>query len=134
MKALTLLLLELLETNNDVLLGDLLPAALGNEGGADGLELAVVKDSLWGTLDVDDVAGLDEGGGGCGGEGRSVLEGLGLTAEVKHRGSHRECGMSVSVSGGVSQSQGLEEERREATEVQKKKVCSKTEHSTTQSL
>lgn len=45
-KQLTLLLLELLQTNNDVLLGNLLPAALRYESGANLLELFVIEDSL----------------------------------------------------------------------------------------
>lgn len=59
MVGLALLLLELLETDNDVVGGGVDPAALGHKGGANGLELGVVEYPLGRALDVDHVAGLD---------------------------------------------------------------------------
>lgn len=83
-----ILLLQLLQANNDVLLGSIDPAVLRHQGGASLLELLIVEDSLGGALNVDDVAGLDELGSGSGGERRPVLEVLGLAAEVKDGRGH----------------------------------------------
>lgn len=101
MKVFIFFFFEFFEINNDVFFGDFFLVVFGNEGGVDGFEFVVVKDFFWGMFDVDDVVGFDEGGGGCGGEGRFVFEGFGFIVEVKYCGSYCECGMSVSVSGGV---------------------------------
>ena len=91
------LLQQLLQANNDVLLGGIDPAVLRHQGGASLLELLIVENSLGGALDVDDIAGLDELGGGGRGERRPVLEGLGLAAEVKDcRGHFVKKGIGVS--------------------------------------
>ena len=83
-----ILLLQLLQANNDVLLGGIDPAVLRHQGGASLLELLIVENTLGGTLDVDNVAGLDELGSGGGGERRPVLEMLGLATEVKDGRGH----------------------------------------------
>lgn len=83
-----ILLLQLLQANNDVLLGSVDPAMLRHQSGASLLELLIVENSLGGALDVDDVASLDELGGGGGGERRPVLEMLGLAAEVENGRGH----------------------------------------------
>lgn len=83
-----ILLLQLLQANNDVLLGSIDPAVLRHQSGASLLKLLIVENSLGGALDVDDVASLDELGGGGGGERRPVLEMLGLAAEVENGRGH----------------------------------------------
>ena len=76
------LLLELLQADDDMLLGSIYPAAFGHQSGTGSLELGIVKDPLWRTLNVDDIAGLDQLCSRGGRQGRPMLEGLGLAAEV----------------------------------------------------
>lgn len=66
------------------------PAARRHEGGTNGLELGIVEDADGALLDVDGVAGIDQGLGCGGGQGRAVLEGLVLGAQVEDGGSHGE--------------------------------------------
>lgn len=90
------LLAQLLEADDDVVLGRVDPGLLLDDLGAGSLELGVVEDARGAgllaaaLLDVDLVASVDEGLGGGGGQGRAVLEGLGLRAEVKDGGRHGE--------------------------------------------
>lgn len=57
---------ELLEAEDDVVLGGLFPAAGGDNLGADGTELVNLVDALGVLFDLDGVAGVDEGLGGAG--------------------------------------------------------------------
>lgn len=83
-----LFLLELLQANNDMVGGGRLPRALLDEGCAYGFELGIVKDANGTALDIDSVAGLDQGLGGTRSKGRAVLKGLGLGPEVKDGAGH----------------------------------------------
>ena len=83
-----LLLGQLLQADDDVLLGDLSPAALRDERCAGSLELAVVEDALAAALHIDGVAGLDQLLGGGGRQGASVLERLALGTQVQYSGGH----------------------------------------------
>lgn len=82
------LLGQLLQADDDVVLGRLCPRALGDERGAGILEFPVLEDALvvgvgGAALDIDLVAGGEQllGGGGC--EAGAVLKGLGLGAGVQ---------------------------------------------------
>lgn len=81
---------ELLEANNETVLGGRHPRALLDEGGANVGKLVVVKDSQTRLLDVDLESGVQELSGGGGGERRSVLERLGLGSEMQLDGG-RHC-------------------------------------------
>ena len=87
------LLGQLLQANDDVVLGRLCPRALGDEGCACLLKLLILEDALvvgvgGAALDIDLVAGVEQlpGRGGC--EAGAVLEGLGLCARVQCRERH----------------------------------------------
>lgn len=102
------LLGQLLQADDDVVLGRRGPRALVDERGAGILELAVLEDALvvrvgGAALDVDAVAGREQLLGGCGREAGAVLEGLGLGAGVergeRHGGEGRRAGRSLEVRG-----------------------------------
>lgn len=99
------LLAQLLEPNDDVVGGRVDPRLLVDEGGAGGLELGVGEDArgaglgAGALLDVNLIAGCDEGLGGGRGQGGAVLEGLGLGAEVEDCGRH--CEVMCSARRGV---------------------------------
>lgn len=59
---------ELLQAEDDVLLGRLEPRAAGDQLGAGGGELVVTVDAIGGFFDANDVAGVDEGLGRRGGD------------------------------------------------------------------
>ena len=81
------LLGQLLQADDDVVLGRLRPRALRDESRAGLLELVILEDALvvgvgGAALDVDLVAGVEQLLGGGGSEAGAVLEGLGLGAGV----------------------------------------------------
>lgn len=70
-------LIKLLETDDDMVLGSIHPAALRNQSGTGSLEFSIGEDTLadWlerGTFDVDCVSGIDQFACCFGGEGRAV--------------------------------------------------------------
>lgn len=87
---------QLLETDDDVVLRRIDPGLLLDNLGAGSLEFGVVEDARGARLlaasllDMDLVSSVDERLGGGRGQGRAVLEGLGLRAEVKDGGRHGE--------------------------------------------
>lgn len=56
--------------------GGFAPGVLGHQCRSYGLELGIVENALWAALNVDGVAGIEEGLGGGGSEGGAVLERL----------------------------------------------------------
>lgn len=64
---------ELLETDNDMILRDIGPGALRHKRSANLLKVGVIEDADRAALNVDCVAGIDEGFGGSRGQRRTVL-------------------------------------------------------------
>lgn len=73
---LTGLFWQLLEADNDVLLGGLPPAAGGNQRRSNLLELGIIKDSDGALLHVHRIASINQCLGRGGGEGGAVLKRL----------------------------------------------------------
>lgn len=81
------LLGKLLKTNNEAVLGGLGPGALLDKSGTNVGKLLVLKDSKLGLFNKDLKASVQKLLGCGGGQGRSVLKGLGFSAEMENNGS-----------------------------------------------
>jgi hypothetical protein len=77
------LLGELLEANDDVVLGNVGPRSSRDERSSSALVLGVREDAQRRTLDIDRVASIDKLLRNRRRNGRTVLEGLGLGPDVK---------------------------------------------------
>lgn len=77
------LLRKFLKTNDDVIAGNICPRASRDERCTSSLILGVREDAQWRLLDVDCVSGVDELLSNRRRDSRTVLEGLGLSADVE---------------------------------------------------
>lgn len=103
------LLGQLLQADNDVVGGSFAPGASRHQSAADLGELLIVEDADGALLDIDSVAGVNQGLGGGGSQSRPLLSELVLRPQVEDCRRHGErslgygTGRNVQVNVGENQ-------------------------------